>query len=134
MRGMEIRDSARRHGIADPDVHHAIGNAVAAGPVETNVDQIDGGLYICPDRTGRMLEVITVEDIDDGDVAIRAMELRKAYERYLQREDRPRTGRRSDVQASRSPTSLRNASSMTLQRGIRPDRPICAQLDGAAHV
>ena len=86
---MEIRDSARRHGIADPDIHHAIDNAVAAGPVETNVDQIDGVLYIGPDRTGRMLEVITVEDIDDGEVAIHAMKLRTTYERYLPREDRP---------------------------------------------
>jgi hypothetical protein len=86
---MEIRDSARRHGIADPDIHHAIDNAVAAGPVETNVDQIDGVLYIGPDRTGRMLEVITVEDIDDGEVAIYAMKLRTTYERYLPREDRP---------------------------------------------
>ena len=86
---MEIRDSARRHGIADSDIHYAIDNAVAAGPVETNVDQIDGVLYIGPDRTGRMLEVITVEDIDDGEVAIHAMKLRTTYERYLPREDRP---------------------------------------------
>lgn len=86
---MEVRDSARRHGIADPDIRHAIDNAVAAGPVETNVDQIDGVLYIGPDRTGRMLEVITVEDIEDGEVAIHAMRLRKTYERYLPREDRP---------------------------------------------
>jgi hypothetical protein len=67
---MVIRDSAHHHGIADPDIHHAIDNAVAAGPVETNVDQIDGVLYIGPDRTGRMLEVITVDDIDDGEVVI----------------------------------------------------------------
>jgi len=36
-----------------------------------------------------MLEVITVEDIDDGEVAIHAMKLRKAYERHLPREERP---------------------------------------------
>ena len=86
---MEIRDSARRHGIADPDIQHAIDNAVAAGPVETNVDEIDGVLYVGPDHTGRMLEVITVDDIDDGEVVIHAMKLRRAYERYLPREDRP---------------------------------------------
>jgi len=85
---MEIRDSARRHGIADPDIQHVIDNAVAAGPVETNVDQIDGVLYIGPDRRGRMLEVITVDDLDDGEVVIHAMKLRNAYERYLPREDR----------------------------------------------
>jgi len=86
---MEIRDSARRHGIADPDIQHAIDNALAAGPVETNVDLIDGVLYIGPDRTGRMLEVISVDDIEDGEVAIHAMRLRRTYERYLPREDRP---------------------------------------------
>ena len=86
---MEIRDSARRHGISDSDIRHAIDNAVAVGPVETNVDHIDGALYIGPDRTGRMLEVITVDDLDDGEVVIHSMKLRKAYERYLLREDRP---------------------------------------------
>ena len=85
---MEIRTSARRHGIADPDIHHAIDNAVAAGPVETTVDQIVGVPYIRPDRAGRMLEVITVDDIDDGEVVVHAMKLRRAYERYLPREDR----------------------------------------------
>ena len=84
---MEIRSSARRHGIADADLHHAIDNAVAAGPVETNVDQIDGVLYIGPDRKGGMLEVITVDDVDDGEVATHAMKLRKAYDRYLPWED-----------------------------------------------
>lgn len=84
---MEIRRSARRHGIADPDIRHAVDNAMAAGPVETNVDQIDGVLYIGPDRAGRMLEVVTVDDVKDGEVAIHAMKLRKAYERYLPRED-----------------------------------------------
>jgi hypothetical protein len=46
-------------------------------------------LYIGADRTGHLLEVITVDDIDDGEVAIHAMKLRKAYERYLPTEDRP---------------------------------------------
>jgi hypothetical protein len=86
---MEIREGARRRGIADQDTLHAIDNAVAAGPVKTNVDQIDGVLYIGPDRTGRMLEVITVNDLDDGEVVTHAMRLRKAYERDLPREDRP---------------------------------------------
>lgn len=51
---MEIRGSARRHGIADPDIRHAVDNAVTAGPIETNVDQIKGVLSIGPDRAGRM--------------------------------------------------------------------------------
>lgn len=86
---MEFGDSARSHVIADPDIQHAIDNAVAAGPVGTNVDLIDGVLSIGPDRTGRMPEVITVDDLEDGDVVIHPMRLRKADERYLPREDRP---------------------------------------------
>lgn len=35
-----------------------------------------------------MLEVITVDDLEDGEVAIHAMKLRKAYARYLPRQDR----------------------------------------------
>jgi len=61
---------------------------VAAGRGGTNVDQIVGVLYIGPDRSGRMLEVITVDDVDDGEVAIHAMKLRRAYEHYLPRDDR----------------------------------------------
>ena len=60
---------------------------MATGPVDINVDRLMGVLYIGPDRTGGMLEVITVDDVDDGEVAIHAMKLRKAYERYLPRED-----------------------------------------------
>lgn len=86
---MEIRNSARRHGIADADIRHAIDYALAAGPVETTIDGIDGVLYIGPDRAGGMLEVITVEDTDDGEVAIHAMKLRKTYERYLPRKQDP---------------------------------------------
>ena len=41
---------------------------------------------IGPDRTGRMLEAIA---IDDGEVVIHAMKRRKAQKRYLPREDRP---------------------------------------------
>lgn len=83
---MEIRDSARRHGIADSDIHHAIGNAVAAGRSRNERR---------PDRWGAFhrprphVEVISVEDIDDGEVAIHAMQRRTASEGYLPREDRP---------------------------------------------
>ena len=86
---LEIRDSAHRHGISDSDIRHAVDNAVAAGPVEANVDQIDGVLYIGPDRTGRMLEVTTVDELADGEVVIHAMRRRKSYERELPREGRP---------------------------------------------
>lgn len=84
----EIRKGARQHGIAVAEIH-AINSALAAGPVETNVDQIVRTLSIGPDRRGRMLAVITVEDVDDGEVAIRAMKSRKAYQRQLPRKDEP---------------------------------------------
>lgn len=98
---MELRDSAHRHGIAAPDIHHVFDNAVATGPVETNVNHIPGVLYIGPDRMGRMLEIITVDDIENGEVTIHAMRLRKTYERYLPREDTPCTSPTSNPAPSR---------------------------------
>lgn len=55
--------------------------------IETNVDEIDGGLDIGPDRTGRMLQA-TVNDIETakshpGDEAT------QACGRYLPKEARP---------------------------------------------
>jgi len=54
------------------------------------------------------------------------MKLRKAYERYLPREDTPSTSPGSDAPESRSLTSWRNDSLMTPKLGIRPSRSRCA--------
>lgn len=51
-------------------------------------------LYIGAERTGRMLEVATVDDLDDGEVVIPAMRRRMASERDLPTERLDEFGRR----------------------------------------
>ena len=72
---MEIRPSARKHGISDDDIRHAIDNAVAA---ITRPEQPDFTMSIGPDSTARLPEVGVVET-DDQDYVIHAMTARNKY-------------------------------------------------------
>jgi hypothetical protein len=71
---VEIADSARKHGVADEDIRHAVRYALR---VVLHRDQI---LYIGPDRNARLLEVVV---LDENDVAIHAMQLRPKFYDYL---------------------------------------------------
>lgn len=55
---MEVRASAREHGIADVDIEHAWTNAIRL--VEYEYHGEDRLLVIGPDRHGRMLELVAV--------------------------------------------------------------------------
>lgn len=69
---MEIADHARKHGVADSDIEHAVRNAIRV------LDQGVRTLYIGADRSGRLLEVVVLDD--DGQlVAIHAMVLRRKF-------------------------------------------------------
>ena len=71
---MEIADGARKHGVDDLDIEHAVHNAIRV------VNEGDRDLYIGADRAGRLLEVVVLDD-DGQTVAIHAMALpRKLYE------------------------------------------------------
>ena len=72
---MEIRPSARKHGISDDDIRHAIDNAIAA---ITRPEQRDFTMLIGPDATARLLEVGVIET-DDQDYVIHAMTARSKY-------------------------------------------------------
>lgn len=72
---MEIRPSARKHGIPDDDIRHAIDNAIAA---ITRTEQPDVTMVIGPDTTARLLEVGIIET-DDQDYVIHAMRARTKY-------------------------------------------------------
>lgn len=69
---MEIADAARKHGVADSDIEHAVRNALRV------LYQGDRDLYVGADRAGRLLEVVV---LDDGGqpVAIHAMALRRKF-------------------------------------------------------
>ena len=73
---MEIADNARKHGVAEEDIEHAVRNAVRV------VGQDDRDLYIGADRTGRLLEVDVLDD-DGQPVAIHAMTLRPKFYEHL---------------------------------------------------
>ncbi len=75
---MEIADSARKHGIFDEDMNHAVRNPV----------RLIGGdgrtLVIGTDRAGRLLEVVVLDDDpDEESVIIHAMPLRPKFLPYL---------------------------------------------------
>lgn len=77
---MEIADAARKHGIADADILHAI-----ALPIR-QVLQSDGPhrvLVIGADRNGRLLEIVLLDPETDDVAAIHAMPLRKKHYRFL---------------------------------------------------
>lgn len=75
---MDIYASARKHGISDLDIVHAVEHALAAG------EQDDGKvLYLGPDRAGNLLEVVAVVREDRTEVVIHAMRMRPNYEPFL---------------------------------------------------
>jgi hypothetical protein len=53
---LEIADSARKHGIPDEDIHHAVRMALRA--ISQESDRI---LLIGPDRAGQLLEVVVLD-------------------------------------------------------------------------
>jgi len=75
---LDIYSSARRHGIADEDIDHAVGHAVASAE-----DEEGKVLYLGPDRAGNLLEVVSVIREDGSELVIHAMAMRKTYESLL---------------------------------------------------
>jgi hypothetical protein len=72
-----ILPSARKHGIADEDILHAIEFVV------TWRQRNDRNLYLGSDRAGNMLEVITIIEADESEIVIHAMRMRRRYEPTL---------------------------------------------------
>jgi GNAT superfamily N-acetyltransferase len=75
---VEVHPSARKHGIADEDIEHAIDNAMAIDDQEDDVR-----LYLGPARNADLLEVGTIIRSDGTELAIHAMRLRRKYRRLL---------------------------------------------------
>jgi len=75
---VEIHASARRHGIADEDIEHAMEHAMA---IEDQDD--DTRLYLGPSRSADLLEVVTIVREDGSELAIHAMRMRAKYQRLL---------------------------------------------------
>lgn len=79
---VEIRRSARRHGIRNADIEHAVDHAVVVVDLDAESDP-PKVLAIGPDRAGNLLEVILLDLAADELLAIHAMPLRRAFHDLL---------------------------------------------------
>lgn len=77
---MEFSDSARNHGVAEPDMLHAVDHALA---IEDAGENPDRWLIIGPDRAGNLLEVVVMITAEGTPIAIHAMAMRAKYRRLL---------------------------------------------------
>lgn len=75
---MEIHSSARKHGVADEDIEHAIDNVMS---IDDQDD--DTRLYLGPARNADLLEVVTIVRDDGSELVIHAMKMRPKYRRLL---------------------------------------------------
>ena len=77
---MEIHPSARRDGIADDDILHAIENSMFVDDLGEDPDR---WLVIGPDRAANLLEVIMLITGEGDELIIHAMPLRAVYRKLL---------------------------------------------------
>jgi hypothetical protein len=76
---LRIHPSARKHGIADADIRHAVKHAMSIDDQEDNLR-----LYLGPGRDATLLEVATV--VRGGrrvEMVIHAMTMRAKYRSFL---------------------------------------------------
>jgi len=78
---MDIHPSARRHGVRDDDIDHAVAHRLYEGEIEDAPPR--RVLYLGPDRAGNLLEVVAVERDDGTELAIHAMKMTAKYEPLL---------------------------------------------------
>lgn len=78
---MEIHPSARRHGIADEDILHAVDHSMVIDDVGEDPDR---WLVIGPDRTANLLEVVVLVTAEGDEMIIHAMPLRPVYRKLLE--------------------------------------------------
>jgi hypothetical protein len=79
---VKIHESARRHGVADADVLHAIDHALA---IEDAGEEPDRWLVLGPDRSANLLEVVVLITSVGEQIAIHAMPMRDKYRELLER-------------------------------------------------
>jgi hypothetical protein len=75
---VEIHRSARRHGVNDDVIAHAIEHALVVVDLEPEADP-PRVLAIGPDRAGNLLEIIWLEFTDPASIVIHAMPLRPTF-------------------------------------------------------
>jgi hypothetical protein len=78
---VEIHPSARKHGVADEDIRHAIDHALT---IEDAGEDPDRWLVIGPGRAGNLLEVVVLVTIDGAQLAIHAMGMRAKFRSLIE--------------------------------------------------
>jgi hypothetical protein len=76
--GLRIFRSAHKDGATDADIRHVLEHAIYAG--EPNDQQV---LYLGPDASGNLLEVVVAVRDDGTEVVVHAMRMRKRYRTLL---------------------------------------------------
>jgi len=79
---VEIHRSARKHGITDDVILHALEHTITIIDLEPEADP-PKVLAIGPDHSGNLLEIIWLELADQVNLVIHAMPLRPAFYRLL---------------------------------------------------
>ncbi len=75
---VEIHYTARRHGIDDETMLHAINHALTVIDLEPDADP-PKVLAIGPDHAGNLLEIVWLELADGAELIIHAMPLRQVF-------------------------------------------------------
>jgi hypothetical protein len=75
---VEIHGSARRHGVDEDDIRHAVTHAMVSDDQDD-----DTRLYLGPSTSGVLLEVATILLDDGSELVIHAMAMRPKYRRLL---------------------------------------------------
>ena len=76
---MQIHVSARRHGVADEDIDHALAHSVAWAELGDDPPRY---LLAGPDRAGNLLELVVLV-LGGDELVIHAMELRRSTAQEL---------------------------------------------------
>lgn len=78
---MEILPSARRHGITDTNIFHAIDNSLVTDDLG---EEPDRWLIIGPDQAANLLELVVLINADGDELIIHAMHLRPTFQKLLE--------------------------------------------------
>ncbi len=82
---MEIWEPARKHGVSDESIRHAIEYAVAS---EEAGEEPLRRLFIGPDLAGNLLELVAIIRADRELLVVHAMAMRPKYRHLLSQEER----------------------------------------------
>jgi hypothetical protein len=77
---VEIIESARKHGVSDDSIRHALEHALVSEPAGEDPER---QLFVGPDAAGNLLEVVAVVRTDQSLVVVHAMAMRPKYRRLL---------------------------------------------------